>query len=93
MVGLLWDDICRLELPIPPIEKQFEIVNSYKAITERIALKQKINDNLEAQAMLYFHHQHQILQIYNQSITLERLLLEKHHQHQLLNIMVMIFRL
>lgn len=38
--------------------------------------------------MLYFHHQHQILQIYNQSITLERLLLEKHHQHQLLNIMV-----
>lgn len=44
--GITWDDICRLELPIPPIEKQFEIVNSYKAITERIALKQKINDNL-----------------------------------------------
>lgn len=33
--GITWDDICRLELPIPPIEKQFEIVNSYKAITER----------------------------------------------------------
>ena len=48
--GITWDDICRLELPIPPIEKQLEIVNSYKAITERIALKQKINDNLEAQA-------------------------------------------
>ena len=47
--GITWDDICRLELPIPPIEKQLEIVNSYKAITERIALK-KINDNLEAQA-------------------------------------------
>lgn len=46
--GITWDDICRLELPIPPIEKQLEIVNSYKAITERIALKQKINDNLEA---------------------------------------------
>ena len=46
--GITWDDICRLELPIPPIEKQFEIVNSYKAITERIALKQKINDNLAA---------------------------------------------
>ena len=44
--GITWDDICRLELPIPPIEKQLEIVNSYKAITERIALKQKINDNL-----------------------------------------------
>ena len=46
--GITWDDICRLELPIPPIEKQLEIVNSYKAITERIALKQKINDNLAA---------------------------------------------
>lgn len=46
--GITWDDICRLELPIPPIESQLEIVNSYKAITERIALKQKINDNLLA---------------------------------------------
>lgn len=44
--GITWDDICRLELPIPPIENQLEIVNSYKEITERIALKQKINDNL-----------------------------------------------
>ena len=47
--GITWDDICRLELPIPPIEKQLEIANSYKAITERIALKKKINDNLTAQ--------------------------------------------
>ena len=46
--GITWDDICRLELPIPPIENQLEIVNSYKEITERIALKQKINDNLVA---------------------------------------------
>jgi len=52
--GITWDDICRLELPIPPIEKQFEIVNSYKAITERIALKQKINDNLRASASIMF---------------------------------------
>lgn len=46
--GITWDDICRLELPIPPIEKQIEIVNDYKVLTRRIALKQKINDNLEA---------------------------------------------
>lgn len=44
--GITWDDICRLELPIPPIEKQLEIVNDYKVITRRIDLKQKINDNL-----------------------------------------------
>ena len=55
--GITWDDICRLELPIPPIEKQLEIVNSYKAITERIALKKKINDNLEATAQAVFQDQ------------------------------------
>lgn len=55
--GITWDDICRLELPIPPIENQLEIVNSYKAITERIALKQKINDNLEETAQSLFQEQ------------------------------------
>lgn len=44
--GITWEDICRLEFPVPSIEEQREIVNSYKAITERIALKQQINDNL-----------------------------------------------
>lgn len=53
--GITWDDICRLELPIPPIEKQLEIVNSYKAITERIALKQKINDNLTEQCSVDYN--------------------------------------
>ena len=53
--GITWDDICRLELPIPPIEKQLEIVNSYKAITERIVLKQKINDNLANTEQLILH--------------------------------------
>ena len=52
--GITWDDICRLELPIPSIENQLEIVNSYKAITERIALKQKINDNLDDTAQTLY---------------------------------------
>lgn len=52
--GITWDDICRLELPIPPIENQLEIVNIYKAITERIALKQKINDNLDDTAQTLY---------------------------------------
>lgn len=43
-----WDEMCKVELPVPPYEKQKEIVDGYKAITERIALKQKINDNLDA---------------------------------------------
>lgn len=63
--GITWDDICRLELPIPPIEKQLEIVNSYKAVTERIALKQKINDNLEETAQSLF--QEQFAAFYNEN--------------------------
>ena len=63
--GITWDDICRLELPIPPIESQLEIVNSYKAITERIALKQKINDNLEETAQSLF--QEQFATFYNEN--------------------------
>ena len=53
--GITWDDICRLELPVPPIDEQREIVNKYKAITDRITLKKKINDNLEAQASAIYH--------------------------------------
>ena len=48
--GITWDDICRMEIPVPPIDEQIEIVSSYQAITERIKLKKQINDNLEAQA-------------------------------------------
>ena len=44
--GITWDDICQMELPVPHIEKQRETVKAYKTITERIELKQKINDNL-----------------------------------------------
>lgn len=47
-----WDEMCKVELPVPPYEKQKEIVDGYKAITERIALKQKINDNLTAQCSM-----------------------------------------
>ena len=41
-------------MPVPSYEEQLNIVESCKAITDRIALKQKINDNLEAQAFAIF---------------------------------------
>jgi len=41
-----WDELCMVELPVPSIEKQRSIVKAYKAITDRIALKKQINDNL-----------------------------------------------
>lgn len=45
-----WEEFAKMKLPVPTIEKQRKIVNAYKIVTDRIALKQKINDNLEAQA-------------------------------------------
>lgn len=49
-----WDEVCNVELPVPSIEEQRSIVKAYKAITDRIALKKRINDNLEAQMRAYF---------------------------------------
>lgn len=43
-----WDEMCKVELPVPPYEEQLEIVKDCRTISERIALKQKINDNLAA---------------------------------------------
>lgn len=43
-----WDEMCKVELPVPSIEKQRSIVKAYNTITDRIELKQKINDNLVA---------------------------------------------
>ena len=53
--GITWDDICRMKVPVPPLDEQIEIVQSYQAITDRIALKKQINDNLEAQASAIYH--------------------------------------
>ena len=50
-----WDEMCKVELPVPSIEEQRSIVKAYKAITDRIALKKRINDNLEAQASAIYH--------------------------------------
>ena len=49
-----WEEMCKVELPVPDIEKQRKIVKAYKTITDRIALKQKINDNLANQALALF---------------------------------------
>lgn len=46
--GITWDDICRMKVPVPPLDEQIEIVQSYQVITDRIALKKRINDNLVA---------------------------------------------
>lgn len=49
-----WDELCKVELPVPSIDKQRSIVKAYQTITERIELKRRINDNLEAQTQALF---------------------------------------
>ena len=52
--SLAWEDFCRMKLPVVSIEKQKSIVKSFKIITDRIELKRKINENLEASARTLF---------------------------------------
>lgn len=46
--SLEWDDFCNMELPIPSLLRQKEIVDAYETIESRIKLKRQINDNLAA---------------------------------------------
>ena len=46
--GYGWNELCETSISIPCITDQYKIVSEYQTITERIALKQKINDNLVA---------------------------------------------
>lgn len=43
-----WDEMCKVQLPVPSISVQRDIVKAYQTITSRIALKRQVNDNLEA---------------------------------------------
>ena len=43
-----WEEFAKMKVPVPTIQRQSEIVKAYKTVTDRIALKQKINDNLAA---------------------------------------------
>lgn len=52
--GITWDDLCRIKLPVPSYARQCEIVESYRAITNRIALKRAENDNLDDTAQTLY---------------------------------------
>lgn len=45
-----WDEMCEVELPIPSIEKQREIVKEYHTIVDRIKLNEQLNQKLEETA-------------------------------------------
>ncbi len=49
-----WDTFRSLTFNAPPYDEQVKIVQHYKTISDRIALKRKINDNLTAMAKTFF---------------------------------------
>ena len=54
--GITWNDICEIEFPVPDLKEQEKIVNTYNAISKRIQLKQKINENLEKTAQMVYEN-------------------------------------
>lgn len=41
-----WEEFARIKVCVPSLERQKEIVDAYKAVNERIYIKQQLNDNL-----------------------------------------------
>ncbi|MGJ8550921.1 restriction endonuclease subunit S [Winogradskyella wichelsiae] len=54
--GFSWESLCELELPIPSIEKQREIVKEYNTIVNRITLNETLNQKLEDTAQTFYKH-------------------------------------
>lgn len=49
-----WEDMCEVELPIPSIEKQGEIVAQYQAVANKIKVNEQICEKLEATAQTLY---------------------------------------
>lgn len=52
--SLEWDDFCDMELPVPSIEKQCEIVREYNVVIDRITLNEKLTKKLEDTAQAIY---------------------------------------
>lgn len=50
-----WEEMCDVELPVPPIGQQQKIVSEYEAITRRIRLNEQIIAKLEETAQTLYH--------------------------------------
>ncbi len=49
-----WEEMCEVELPIPPIEKQREIVADYQAVENKIKTNEAICEKLEETAQTIY---------------------------------------
>jgi len=52
--SLTWEDFCNMQLPVPSIERQREIVSEYETLTNRIHLNEQMIQHLEATAQALY---------------------------------------
>ena len=50
-----WEELCDVQLPVPSIERQREIVSEYETLTRRIRLNNQMIEKLEATAQALYH--------------------------------------
>lgn len=67
--SLDWEDFCNMRFPIPSIDEQRKVVHAYQVISDRIALLNRINDNLETTGLSLFKHYFLDYVPYSSSIT------------------------
>ena len=51
-----WDELCDVQLPVPSVERQREIVSEYETLTHRIHLNEQMIEKLEATAQALYRH-------------------------------------
>ena len=51
-----WEELCDVQLPVPSIERQREIVAEYETLTRRIRLNEQMIEKLEATAQALYRH-------------------------------------
>ncbi len=49
-----WEEMCDVELPVPSIEKQREIVREYNVVNDRVALNEQLTQKLEDTAQAIY---------------------------------------
>jgi type I restriction enzyme S subunit len=51
-----WQELCEVELPVPSLEKQQEIVADYHTVQDRIRINEELNTALEETAQALYKH-------------------------------------
>lgn len=54
--GISWDDFCELQIVVPSIQKQQEIVKEYNAVVNRLNLNETLNQKLEETAQALYKY-------------------------------------